>query len=137
MPILTLLRPQEDDGAAPTPAPETYRFEPPTVNDVPSDVTDWEARRQGVIDPLREYQRRASRLPRGQSVLKIGGTYFTISIPTQTQVNASTEYYAGGHIYFVNAAVALALTNAGYLVAGFTVPDPTLYNTGNYNEGTY
>lgn len=127
--------PPTDPG--PTPEPGLYRFEPPTVYDVPPDVSDWEAMQQGVIEALRQFQRRALRLPRGRSVLKIGGIYTTLDVPTQTQIDASTEYYAGGHIYFVTATVAQALTDAGYLVAGFTGIEPSLYGTGNYGEDTY
>lgn len=58
--------------------------------------------------------RRYSRLPVGQSVLKIDGTYQTIPNPTQAQCEAATEVYLGGREYEVSSAVATALTAAGY-----------------------
>lgn len=67
------------------------------------------------VDPLaqrlmRHFKNRA----RGQSVLRIDGVYVTIETPTQAQVDSATEYYAGGHVYEVSAAVASALEAAGY-----------------------
>lgn len=52
----------------------------------------------------------------GRSVLKIAGVYQTIDTPTQEQVASATEYYAGGHIYVISDATAVALSNAGYTV---------------------
>lgn len=49
-------------------------------------------------------------------MLKIAGTYQTLDTPTQTQINAATEVYMGGHIYEVTDAVGAALTAAGYVV---------------------
>lgn len=60
------------------------------------------------------FYRRASPLPVGQSVLKINGTYQTISNPTVTQTLEADECYLGGHVYEVNETIAAALTAAGY-----------------------
>ena len=49
---------------------------------------------------------------RGISVLKIGGTYYKIRVPSTDQVDSATEYYAGGHEYEVSEAVKTALLNA-------------------------
>ena len=59
---------------------------------------------------FRHYKRRA----RGQSVLKIDGTYATYTYPTTDQIASATEVYLGGHVYEVSSAIATALTNAGY-----------------------
>jgi hypothetical protein len=53
-------------------------------------------------------------LPRGRSVLKLGGVYRTVDTPTQLELDAATEAYLGGHIYTVSQAVADALAAAGY-----------------------
>lgn len=55
-----------------------------------------------------------SALPCGRTVLKIGGSYATYDQPDALTVASATEVYLGGHIYEVSAAVATALTNAGY-----------------------
>lgn len=62
---------------------------------------------------FRHYKRRAQ----GQSVLKINGTYQTIVTPSQEQIDSATEVYLGGHVYEITAAVATALTAAGYTVS--------------------
>ena len=49
---------------------------------------------------------------RGISVLKIGGTYYKIRVPSTDQVDSATEYYAGGHEYEVSEAVKTSLLNA-------------------------
>lgn len=50
---------------------------------------------------------------RGISVLKIGGTYYKIRVPSTDQVDSATEYYAGGHEYEVSDATKTSLLNAG------------------------
>lgn len=54
--------------------------------------------------------------PRGRSVLKIAGVYVTMDEPDANLIQTATEYYAGGHTYFVTDAVADALAAAGYTV---------------------
>lgn len=51
---------------------------------------------------------------RGQTVLKINGTYATYDCPTNTDMDSATEIYQGGHVYTVTTAQAAALTAAGY-----------------------
>lgn len=85
-------------------------FSPPVVNDLPA-----------ILPETRGVQRRLWRHyggnPRGVSVLKIGGVYQTITTPTTAQIDSATEYYAGGHVYVVSAAVSAALIAAGYTTA--------------------
>lgn len=49
---------------------------------------------------------------RGVSVLKTGGVYETNRYPTQDEISAATEYYAGGHEYEVTEGVKSALIAA-------------------------
>lgn len=51
---------------------------------------------------------------RGISVLKEGSSYREVRYPTDTEVDAATIAYIGGHEYTVTDAEATALTNAGY-----------------------
>ena len=50
---------------------------------------------------------------RGVSVLKTSGVYATKRYPTQDEINAATEYYAGGHEHEVTSAQKSALIAAG------------------------
>ena len=52
-------------------------------------------------------------LSRGVSVLKTSGVYATKRYPTQDEISAATEYYAGGHEYEVTSSQKTALINAG------------------------
>ena len=56
--------------------------------------------------------------PVGRSVIKIAGVYTTVDNPTQDQIDAAgaegVGHFLGGHVYAVSAAVATALTAAGY-----------------------
>ena len=99
--------PEEPPPDPPPPPGPTSLFSPP-VHFVGPRLThrSW--------GPERWYFRRASALPVGRSVLKIDGVYVTIDTPTQAQIDSATEYYAGGHVYTVDAATAEALTAAGY-----------------------
>lgn len=90
-------------------------FQPPTVNDVPRVLPDT----RGV--PYL-FARHCSNLPRGRSVIKIGGVYQTVDNPEQSTLDLATEVYLGGHIYTVTQTVADALTAAGYTVTA----DPSL-----------
>jgi hypothetical protein len=58
---------------------------------------------------------------RGKSVLKIGGTYRVIRVPSTDQVNSASEYYAGGHEYEVSEAVksSLIAANIGITESNF------------------
>lgn len=49
---------------------------------------------------------------RGVSVLKTGGVYETIRFPTQDEIAAASEYYAGGHEHEVTSGVKDALIAA-------------------------
>lgn len=54
----------------------------------------------------------------GSTVLKDeNGTYQTVDMPTDVQVNQAAAVYLGGHVYDVSAGEAEALTTAGYEVA--------------------
>jgi len=50
---------------------------------------------------------------RGVSVLKTSGVYATRRYPTQDEITAATEYYAGGHEYEVTSAQKSAIIAAG------------------------
>jgi hypothetical protein len=52
------------------------------------------------------------KLTRGISVLKIGNLYKLFDTPSTDQIDASSEYYAGGHEYEVSDATKTALLNA-------------------------
>jgi hypothetical protein len=88
-------------------------FQPPVAMDLPG---TW-----GVRDPIQPVPKISHLLmrhfggnPRGRTVLKISGTYATYDTPPQSLLDTATEIYQGGHIYTVSAAVATALTAAGY-----------------------
>lgn len=74
--------------------------------------------------------RHYSNLPRGRSVIKIGGLYRTLDNPDQDLLDAATEVYLGGHIYTITQTVADALTAAGYGTG--IAPDPTGPEWGDY-----
>ena len=61
------------------------------------------------------------KLLRGISVLKIGSTYKRFRVPTTDQIEASSEYYAGGHEYEVteNQKSALIAANIGITESNF------------------
>ena len=50
---------------------------------------------------------------RGVSVLKTSGVYATKRYPTQDEITAATEYYAGGHEHEVTSAQKSAIIAAG------------------------
>jgi hypothetical protein len=52
-------------------------------------------------------------LTRGVSVLKTSGTYSLRRYPTQDEIDAATEYYAGGHEHEVTSNQKSALIAAG------------------------
>lgn len=83
-------------------------FEPPFVLDVPTTL----ATRHPGNALMRHYRPG----PRGRSVLRIAGAYQTIDTPTQTQIDAATEVYLGGHVHQVDQATADRLVAAGYTV---------------------
>lgn len=53
------------------------------------------------------------KLTRGVSVLKTGGVYRKLRVPSTDQIDAASEYYAGGHEYDVTEAQKAALIAAG------------------------
>ena len=73
------------------------KFFPPTVNEGPAGF--------GLFY---RYQ-----LIRGVSVLKTGGVYTTIRVPSTDQIDAASEYYAGGHEHDVTSGQKTALIAAG------------------------
>ena len=80
-------------------------FFPPTVNEGPAGF--------GLFYRYK--------LLRGISVLKIGSTYKRFRVPTTDQIEASSEYYAGGHEYEVteNQKSALIAANIGITESNF------------------
>lgn len=61
------------------------------------------------------------KLKRGVSVLKTGATYSKIRVPSTDQIDAASEYYAGGHEYEVTEAQksALIAANIGITESNF------------------
>jgi hypothetical protein len=61
------------------------------------------------------------KLLRGISVLKIGGVYYKLRVPSTDQVESATEYYAGGHEYEVTSSQksALIAANIGITESNF------------------
>lgn len=88
-------------------------FTPPTVEDVPRVLPD-------TRGPALLLMRHYSELPRGLSVVKVGGVYTTLDGPTTDQLTAAgtegIDWFLGGHSYVVTDAVGTALTAAGYEV---------------------
>jgi hypothetical protein len=84
-------------------------FSPPTVADIPRVLPET----RGVAYRL---MRHYSPTVRGRSVLRTAGVYRTLDNPSQTDIDAASEVYLGGHIYTVTQTVADALTIAGYTV---------------------
>jgi hypothetical protein len=73
------------------------KFFPPTVNEGPAGY--------GLFY---RYQ-----LIRGVSVLKTDGIYTKVRVPSTDQIDAASEYYAGGHEYEVTSGQKSALIAAG------------------------
>ena len=73
------------------------KFFPPTVNEGPAGY--------GLFY---RYQ-----LIRGVSVLKTDGVYTKVRVPSTDQIDAASEYYAGGHEYEVTSGQKSALIAAG------------------------
>jgi len=103
---------------APSVAERFYTFVPPIDQNGPRKLPEHARRRAGV-------SRMANDLAgfygtsRSMSVLKIDGVYRTIEGPDMDQINAASEYYAGGHVHEVTAQVAELLEAAGYEVQGY------------------
>jgi len=53
------------------------------------------------------------KLPRGLTVLKTGNTYKVVDTPSTDEIDAASEYYAGGHEYEVSEEQKTNLLNAG------------------------
>ena len=73
-------------------------FFPPTVNEGPA----------GFGPLFYRYK-----LTRGVSILKTGSTYKKSRVPSTDQIDAASEYYAGGHEYEVTSDQKTALIAAG------------------------
>lgn len=82
-------------------------FQPPVENTGPRVLPDTQG-------PARWLFSHYSPGPVGRTVLKINGVYATYETPDTNQTAEATEVYQGGHVYEITAAVATALTNAGY-----------------------
>lgn len=68
----------------------------------------------------------------GQTVYKSGGVWVTKQYPSQSELDAASEVYLGGHIYEVSDDQAVALVAAGFTVDYST--DPGGY-AGGYGRG--
>ena len=90
---------------------EIATFTPPVAYDLPWVLPET----RGVQYDLFKYYGPG---PRGRSVIKISGVYTTVDNPTQDQIDAAgaegVGHFLGGHVYTITAAVATALTAAGY-----------------------
>lgn len=75
------------------------------------------------------------RLERGLSVLKMGGSYYLTTFPTQDEVSASDAVYMGGYTHRVDATEAAALTAAGY--GSYLSPILSGYGLNGFGEGPY
>jgi hypothetical protein len=53
------------------------------------------------------------KLPRGISVLKISSSYNLYRVPSTDEIDAASEYYAGGHEHEVSEEIKTELINAG------------------------
>jgi hypothetical protein len=91
-------------------------FSPPVLNDSPR-----------VLSGTGGVERRLFRYfgpnPRGLAVVKVSGHYTTVDDPYQGILIGAdgTDWFLGGHIYTVSAAVAAGLAADGYT----TTADPT------------
>ncbi len=74
------------------------KFFPPTVDEGPAALGYFFSR---------------YKLTRGVSILKIGSTYKKYRTPSTDQIDAASEYYAGGHEYEVTSDQKTALIAAG------------------------
>jgi hypothetical protein len=99
-------------------APTPYIFQPPHDSMGPRKLSEQGRRRAGVSRLANNLSSRYA-APQSYSVLKIDGVYQTIQGPTYDDIDASTEYYAGGHEHPVTEAQAAALEAAGYEVLGY------------------
>lgn len=81
-------------------------FFPPTVDEGPA----------GLGPLFYRYK-----LTRGVSILKTGSTYKKLRVPSTDQIDAASEYYAGGHEYEVTEAQksALIAANIGITESNF------------------
>lgn len=99
--------------------PRPHIFRPPHDDHGPRKLSEYGRVRAGVSKMANDLAGRYG-APRSFSVLKINGVYVTIQGPTMDQVNASTEYYAGGHDHLIeDDTIAAALEAAGFDVEGF------------------
>lgn len=105
------------------------KFIPPTVFDNPSVLPETSGAEYRLFRYYGPYRR-------GRSVLKIGGTYRTVDIPTQEDLALATEVYLGGRVYDVTPDVANALVAAGYEVWASLTWGDLVYNQWGQIEGT-
>jgi hypothetical protein len=52
------------------------------------------------------------KLPRGISVLKVGSSYVLRRVPSTDEIDAASEYYAGGHEHEITEETKTSLLNA-------------------------
>ncbi len=87
-------------------------FTPPVVYDSPPFTSETS---RGVL----LYARHRPPQPRGRSVIKVGGVYTVLDMPTMEQQSLASHTYLGGHWYYVYGQ-----EEADLLAAGFTLtPD--------------
>lgn len=101
-------------------------FEPPIVYANPAVLPNTRGTQRALFKYYGPY-------PVGQSVIKVGGVYKTITSPDQLTLLTATEIYMGGHIYEISSATAAALVAAGYTVAGYT----STFGSGTFGAGGF
>lgn len=90
-----------------------YRFDPPT-------------RKERYRDPAGGFP---YSMDVGVSVVKVDGTYTVFPAPTSEDIAGLTDgvdYFLGGRVYWVDAAVANDLTNDGFQVLSGLTPSGSL-----------
>lgn len=101
----------------------TYLFEPPSVE-------------QGPV--ARDILFFRYTMPRGLTVIKrANDTYYESRFPAQTELEAASDYWLGGHVYTIDADTRTELIAAGY-GANITVAVlPGAYGSLHYGDGSY
>lgn len=131
IPTVTMSGSPPDSDDPDTPELEgSWLFEPPIVYDVPRVLPD-------TRGPAYLLMRHYSPLPRGRSVVKVGGAYRTLDNPEQSLLDSATEVYLGGHIYTVTSDVAEELIDAGYSVTPAPTPPPRVVRWGFLADRTW
>lgn len=101
----------------------TYLFTPPSVE-------------QGPVARDRLFFRYT--MPRGLTVIKrVNATYYESRFPAQTELEAASDFWLGGHVYTINQATRDELVTAGYGAYITVVVLPGAYGSVRYGDGLY